>query len=238
MAVNTIFLVRGNTAANWEANNPILRNREVAYDKTAGRLKIGDGTTAWNNLPYVKPDVINDLVTGGRDNALSAEMGVALKAQIDEKADDAKVLYKKHTVDRLDVASTQFPLSAQQGMVLKGLIDQKADITTVNNLETKLTNLINQKADITTVNNLKTELTNLITTNKVEIVDSLASTTAYRTKALSAYQGYYLNYWKINYVQDIDEESWTFTLEDGSTVTKKVALWTATGSARLPARRS
>ena len=71
--------------------------------------------------------------------------------------------------------------------------------------------------------------------SSVNVINSVSSTST--TDALSAYQGYFLNYWKVRFVEDIDEESWTFTLEDGSTVTKNVALWTSTGSARLSVRR-
>ncbi len=71
----------------------------------------------------------------------------------------------------------------------------------------------------------------------ISIIDSVDGNAVTHTDALSAYQGYFLNYWKVRFVEDIDEESWTFTLEDGSTVTKNVALWTSTGSARLSVRR-
>lgn len=44
--------LRGDTAANWTANNTILRAREMAVETDTKRFKIGDGTTAWNSLPY------------------------------------------------------------------------------------------------------------------------------------------------------------------------------------------
>ena len=84
MATNIIITVKGGEAEAWQAQNPLLKNREIGYDKTNRRFKVGDGETLWNDLPYVKPDVINDLVTGGADAALSAEQGVVLKEQIEE----------------------------------------------------------------------------------------------------------------------------------------------------------
>ena len=42
--------VRRDTAANWESRNPILAAGEIGYDTTNKLTKIGDGTTAWNNL--------------------------------------------------------------------------------------------------------------------------------------------------------------------------------------------
>lgn len=46
---------RGNTAAAWTAANPVLSNCEIGIvtDTTPRRMKIGDGTTAWNSLPFI-----------------------------------------------------------------------------------------------------------------------------------------------------------------------------------------
>lgn len=44
--------LRRDTAANWTAANPVLGAGEPGYDTTNGKLKIGNGTTAWNSLSY------------------------------------------------------------------------------------------------------------------------------------------------------------------------------------------
>lgn len=44
--------VRHDTAANWTAENPVLREGEQGYETDTGRLKFGDGVTAWNALAY------------------------------------------------------------------------------------------------------------------------------------------------------------------------------------------
>lgn len=43
---------RRDTAANWTSVNPILSDGMPGYEKGTGKLKIGDGVTAWNALPY------------------------------------------------------------------------------------------------------------------------------------------------------------------------------------------
>ena len=48
----TRIQVRRGTAAQWTAENPILADGEFAYEKDTNKLKIGDGTLAWNSLPY------------------------------------------------------------------------------------------------------------------------------------------------------------------------------------------
>ena len=183
MATNTIFLVRGDTAANWEAKNTILKNREVAYDKTAGRLKVGDGTTAWKSLPYVKPDVINDLSTGGSDKALSAEMAKELKRLIDTKADIT-------TVNNLEINLTQLINNSKVTVINEIKSTNKTTDALSAYQGYELQQAIGKKADSTTINNLKTELTQLINNSKVTIINNLLSTNT--TAALSAYQGYVL----------------------------------------------
>lgn len=42
----------GYTAAKLAAVNPVLLAREVVYESDTGKRKVGDGVTAWNNLPY------------------------------------------------------------------------------------------------------------------------------------------------------------------------------------------
>jgi len=45
-------LLRGGTAAEWAAANPILAARECGVETDTHRLKVGDGVTAWATLPY------------------------------------------------------------------------------------------------------------------------------------------------------------------------------------------
>ena len=44
--------LRNDTAAAWSAANPVLMRGEVGIDRDTGRIKIGDGVTAWNALPF------------------------------------------------------------------------------------------------------------------------------------------------------------------------------------------
>ena len=44
--------LRGDTAANWAAANPVLADREMAIETDTRQFKIGDGVTSWNDLLY------------------------------------------------------------------------------------------------------------------------------------------------------------------------------------------
>jgi hypothetical protein len=50
--MSTRIQLRRDTSANWATNNPVLANGEPGYDTTTGKIKIGDGTTAWSSLAY------------------------------------------------------------------------------------------------------------------------------------------------------------------------------------------
>ena len=52
MAVQTTIKLRRDTAANWASVNPVLAEGEQGLEKVTERIKIGDGVTAWNSLPY------------------------------------------------------------------------------------------------------------------------------------------------------------------------------------------
>ena len=46
------ILIRRDTAANWTANNPTLAAGEFGHETDTGKLKLGDGSTAWTSLGY------------------------------------------------------------------------------------------------------------------------------------------------------------------------------------------
>jgi hypothetical protein len=57
--------IRRGTAANWTSANPTLAEGELGYETDTGKLKAGDGSTAWTGLDYVSgtgsiSDVVSD----------------------------------------------------------------------------------------------------------------------------------------------------------------------------------
>ena len=51
--VNTTFKLKRGTAARWAEVNPVLEAGEPGFVYDENRLKIGDGITHWNDLPYI-----------------------------------------------------------------------------------------------------------------------------------------------------------------------------------------
>jgi hypothetical protein len=56
MAVQTVIKLRRDTAANWTSVNPVLASGEEGYETDTGARKVGNGSTAWNSLDYVRSD--------------------------------------------------------------------------------------------------------------------------------------------------------------------------------------
>lgn len=71
----TIQFKRG-TAARWAELNLTLEAGQPGFVTDENRLKIGDGVTAWNDLPYIgEASVVNvqtfaDLPSVGRENVI------------------------------------------------------------------------------------------------------------------------------------------------------------------------
>ena len=119
MATTIRFQLRGDSAENWESKNPVLLKNEPGYDTTNRRLKLGNGVTAWNDLEYVAPDVINDLLTGGADSALSAEQGRVLRELVDTKADSCKkILFLSSTNTYCNLNDSKEPTGTTRSMVI------------------------------------------------------------------------------------------------------------------------
>jgi hypothetical protein len=52
MQVAFSIQLRRDTSANWGGVNPVLLEGELGFETDTGKLKIGDGSTAWNTLDY------------------------------------------------------------------------------------------------------------------------------------------------------------------------------------------
>lgn len=64
--LKTRIVIRNDIAANWTAANPILLKGELGLETDTNKFKIGDGTTAWNALPY-SPEIDASAVTLTKD---------------------------------------------------------------------------------------------------------------------------------------------------------------------------
>lgn len=138
--------IRRDTSTNWSRANPVLKLGEIGFDMTLRRLKVGDGVRSWNDLSWLGPEVVNDLLSGGPDKALSAEQGKELKRQLGEVETSVQNIISSGGVPVIDNLSSTSRTSALSANMGRELDSKKADASTVNNL-TQTVNNITQKVD-------------------------------------------------------------------------------------------
>ena len=95
--IKTMFQFRRGNASVWEKNNPILQRGEPGFEIDTHLLKIGDGETAWNELPYIggnewaiSPDG-NTLVISANNELMLYGFEEAEQDQIPVKGPDNKL---------------------------------------------------------------------------------------------------------------------------------------------------
>ncbi len=70
---------RTDTRANWETANPVLRQAEPGVEimeNGSSRIKLGDGTTAWNDLAYAGTDAARKVLSGNSKWGVETITGV------------------------------------------------------------------------------------------------------------------------------------------------------------------
>jgi len=53
------------TAAALTATNPVIAAGQIVYETDTGKMKIGDGTTAWSSLAYVSGESFHPFLLAG-----------------------------------------------------------------------------------------------------------------------------------------------------------------------------
>lgn len=74
--INTRIQLRNDLAATWDSKNPVLKKGEIGIEIDTRKMKVGDGTTAWNALSYMGADA-NDIlavINENRDTCTQIEL--------------------------------------------------------------------------------------------------------------------------------------------------------------------
>ena len=83
----TITMRKG-TSARWSSVNPVLVNGEIGFVYDNNKIKIGDGVTPWNSLPYI------DGATGIETVNTYNELPMPGNSSIIYRVIDEKTLYQ------------------------------------------------------------------------------------------------------------------------------------------------
>lgn len=112
--IKTTFQVKRGTAARWEELNPILNPGEPGFEMDTFKLKIGNGSTPWKELPYVndvdisKYITIEDIINGdvilpvATEATRGAVLSSTAKNEISVDPTDGSMEVNSLSIDRLD----------------------------------------------------------------------------------------------------------------------------------------
>jgi hypothetical protein len=84
----TVIKIKRGNSASWTVRNPILAAGEPGVEVDTGQMKVGDGSTPWNSLPY----------TGSGAISLDAHVNSALPHPIYDDGPSLFLLYENAKV--------------------------------------------------------------------------------------------------------------------------------------------
>jgi hypothetical protein len=101
MAVVTQIQVRRGTASQWTSTNPTLAAGEWGFESDTGKVKIGNGSTAWNSLGYTGAGDIEGVTagTGLSGGGSSGTVTVSIDTSVTADLSTAQTLTNKTLTD-------------------------------------------------------------------------------------------------------------------------------------------
>lgn len=98
--------LKRDTAANWTSNNPTLRAGEIGFETDTGKVKIGDGATAWTSLAYFNASKVPNTPSGNLAATTVQAALNELQTDVDTRLDDTAVWGDLADVDMTTAAPT------------------------------------------------------------------------------------------------------------------------------------
>lgn len=99
--ITAIITIRRDTSSNWTAANTILADGEFAKETNTGKIKLGNGVTAWNSLAYFTGDV----------KSVNGQTGIVLVNEVPNGGTTGQVLAKNSNTNNdtewVDVVAKQ-----------------------------------------------------------------------------------------------------------------------------------
>jgi hypothetical protein len=131
MAVVTQIQTRRGTAAQWTSANPTLAAGEWGYETDTGKVKIGNGSTAWSSLGYTGAGDIEGVTagTGISGGGTSGTVTVSIDTSVTADLTTAQTLTNKTLTDpKINLA-----INAQTGTTYTFVLADNGKVVTASN---------------------------------------------------------------------------------------------------------
>jgi len=131
MSVVTQIQIRRGTAAQWTSANPTLAAGEWGYETDTGKVKIGNGSTAWNSLGYTGAGDIEGVTasTGLSGGGTSGTVSLSIDTSVTADLTTAQTLTNKTLTDpKINLA-----LNAQTGTTYTFVLTDNGKLVTASN---------------------------------------------------------------------------------------------------------
>ena len=120
----SLIQVRRDTLANWNSNDPVLANGEIAFVTNENKFKVGNGTDSFTELPYLQADAYIDSVILGTDttgNYAAQVTGTGAGISVTGSGESASVVIENTGVTSLSGTANEVEVSASTGSVTLSL---------------------------------------------------------------------------------------------------------------------
>ena len=148
--LNVRLKIRADSKANWESNNPVLLEHELGIElgdtPDKNKVKLGDGTTAWNSLAYMYDleSIVAKIPQGGKLYTLTKttleQADSELLATVKDSAHNGDVAVITTTVDDVTYEVSSYIYDGEKGdyVAITGQVDAdkvilREDITMAGN---------------------------------------------------------------------------------------------------------
>lgn len=122
--VNIRLVTRNDSAENWTTKNPVLLEGEMGIVRENGLIKVGDGTTAWNNLSYIN-DLSTVVANHYEGTAAEGETDTAVIARVlgDVVAEKDDTFIVKRTISGEKTSYTAYVYDGEKWAAMDGNYD-------------------------------------------------------------------------------------------------------------------
>lgn len=131
MAVVTQIQVRRGTASQWTSANTVLAAGEWGYETDTGKVKIGNGSTAWTSLGYTGAGTVTSIIagTGLTGGTITSSGTVAIDTSVTADLTTAQTLTNK----TLTAPKINLTLNAQTGTTYTFALTDNGQLVTASN---------------------------------------------------------------------------------------------------------